>query len=278
MANEEHLARLREALEKKDISIWNKWREENLNVEVDLRQANLMGAILINSNLQGAILVNSNLQGANLFAANLQKALLDNANLQGAKLQGAKLQRARIKKADLRNADLAEANLEGTDLGAANLENANVRGVQFNRWTKYRGIRASTCYGSPIFKRFAQDQEFIEEFRESRWRFPIYFLWLIFADCGRSFLLWVFWCISVVLGFACRYWNMGPACFKHTDLPWQPISAIYYSVIAFTTLGFGDVAPKTISAMKWVISEEIMGYIMLGGLISIFVNKLARRS
>jgi hypothetical protein len=53
---------------------------------------------------------------------------------------------------------------------------------------------------------------------------------------------------------------------------------IYYSVVTFTTLGFGDIVPKTNLAALLVMAEVILGYVMLGGLISIFATKLARRS
>jgi len=50
------------------------------------------------------------------------------------------------------------------------------------------------------------------------------------------------------------------------------------SAVTFTTLGFGDIVPKTEAAAIWVMLEMAIGYVMLGGLISIFSNKLARRS
>ena len=53
---------------------------------------------------------------------------------------------------------------------------------------------------------------------------------------------------------------------------------IYYSVVTFTTLGFGDIVPQTQEAAWWVMAEVIIGYIRLGGLISILATKLARRS
>lgn len=53
---------------------------------------------------------------------------------------------------------------------------------------------------------------------------------------------------------------------------------VYYSLVTFTTLGFGDIVPKTGWGMFWVTVEVVLGYIMLGGLISIFATKLARRS
>ncbi len=47
---------------------------------------------------------------------------------------------------------------------------------------------------------------------------------------------------------------------------------------AFTTLGFGDVKPQTELAAIIVMFEVIIGYVMLGGLVSILATKLARRA
>jgi len=48
----------------------------------------------------------------------------------------------------------------------------------------------------------------------------------------------------------------------------------------FTTLGFGDITPNIHSwrAQVIVTFEVVVGYVMLGGLISIFANILARRN
>ena len=51
-----------------------------------------------------------------------------------------------------------------------------------------------------------------------------------------------------------------------------------YSVVTFTTLGFGDIGAVTNWARLAVGVEVVLGYVMLGGLISIFANKLALRS
>jgi len=52
----------------------------------------------------------------------------------------------------------------------------------------------------------------------------------------------------------------------------------YFSVVTFTTLGFGDVKPSDWIGQLLITIEVISGYVMLGGLISIFANSLARRS
>ena len=56
------------------------------------------------------------------------------------------------------------------------------------------------------------------------------------------------------------------------------LSPVYFSVVTFTTLGFGNALPTTVSAQIVVIAEVIAGYVMLGGLLSLISNKLARRA
>jgi len=52
----------------------------------------------------------------------------------------------------------------------------------------------------------------------------------------------------------------------------------YFSIVTFTTLGFGDVTPLNLAAEICLVLEVVLGYVMLGGLISIFASKFARRS
>lgn len=68
MANEEHLAIL-----KQDIEVWNKWREENPKVEVDLSKANLTGAILIEQIEDAQETITSQIMGVNYKLASGQR-------------------------------------------------------------------------------------------------------------------------------------------------------------------------------------------------------------
>jgi len=200
-------------------------------------------------------------------------------DLQEADLVEAQLQGARLWRAKLKDADLGAAKLQGAELLEANFEGADVRSIEFNRRGRYRGIRVATCYGSPRFRRFAQDQDFLEELRSDRMGRMIYWLWWIFADCGRTIWRWLGWCIAMTVIYGCIFYSMGGGAFEFkSKLPWGFGSMMYYSVVTFTTLGFGDIIPNTPKAARLVTVEVITGYIMLGGLISIFATKLARRS
>lgn len=106
---------------------------------LDLRGADMTGALLAGANLTGANLYQANLTGANLLNANLTGAHLGNANmtdtymgranLSDAHMMGALLSRTDLYRADLSNADLRGAYLAGSHLSSANLAGAELTGL-----------------------------------------------------------------------------------------------------------------------------------------------------
>jgi len=84
LGNEEHLARLMEAIKKKDIKIWNRWRNANPDIKPDFRKVDLNRTDLRGADLGWAILKKANLQGVNLTGAVLSKAKLRKADIRGA--------------------------------------------------------------------------------------------------------------------------------------------------------------------------------------------------
>jgi hypothetical protein len=127
MANEEHLARL-----KQGVDAWNQWRNKSGGTVPDLSRANLYGADLFDVDFHGVDLHGANLDAANLSRANLHGADLHDADLRVATLHGAILDRANLygtdfHGADLRGASLREATLHGADLHGADLRRASLR-------------------------------------------------------------------------------------------------------------------------------------------------------
>ena len=229
--------------------------------------------------LAGANLSGRHLEGANLTRANLEGSNLSEAHLDGANLFQTNLQKAKLYRGSLREASLAETALEGADLMAADFSDAGLHDVSYDRRGRYRGIRIATAHGDQRFIRFAQDQAYIEEFRSKCWREPVFWVWLILSDCGRSMILWAAWSAVLAASFGLVFFHaLGQRAFAVAHLDWSVATCIYYSVVTFTTLGFGDIVPKTSEAAWWVTAEVILGYIMLGGLLSILANKLARRA
>jgi hypothetical protein len=274
---------------------------ENANLSF----ANLKKANLAFCRLKNTILSFATLDGANLSAAYLEETYLEDASLEGAVMAGANFKKTIMTNSNLKNTYLVDANFEGTNLIAVNFANANLSSVTFdqkilgksvkkagfrlsNIWRqrydllldttiRCKGVNATTCYGSQRFKLFLQDQDFLEEYLETAWGKKIFFIWWLFADCGRSLSRWALWSLIFAMIFTIIFLALGPRAFNTQHLDFNLLTLFYYSVVTFTTLGFGDIIPKTSTAAMWVTLEVIFGYIMLGGLITIFASKLSRR-
>lgn len=125
MANEEHVALLRQGVE-----TWNTWRRTySGKFPPDLAGADLHGMDLDGADLREVYLIDTDLHGGILSGANLRYADLSGANLHGADLNGADLHEASLFGANLSEADLSAASLHGTVLGHATLSHANLRGA-----------------------------------------------------------------------------------------------------------------------------------------------------
>jgi uncharacterized protein YjbI with pentapeptide repeats len=138
MANEEHLAQLRQGVE-----AWNSWRLEHPDTRPDLVGVQLVSANLFKANLQGANMNEADLSGADLRYANLENALLYSANLSHANLHKAMLNNARLHMADLRMVDLREAHLNSAYLPeatvrASSLFQAQLRGANLRETDLHR--------------------------------------------------------------------------------------------------------------------------------------------
>jgi hypothetical protein len=117
MADENQLKLILQSVE-----VWNKWRNQNPTIRIDLRGADLSRANLNDANLRGA-----NLSGADLNKADLSRAKLNEANLSNAELFRANFYKANLTKAIFTDANLTGANFYKTNLIAADLTGANLK-------------------------------------------------------------------------------------------------------------------------------------------------------
>jgi uncharacterized protein YjbI with pentapeptide repeats len=124
MANEEHLAILKQGVE-----AWNQWRKENFDIKPNLIRADLIRANLRRADLRRADLNGACLRGAYLIRVGLSRADLSKADLSKADLSGATLDVATLSGADLRAADPSGALLSGAHLSGADLSGARLIGT-----------------------------------------------------------------------------------------------------------------------------------------------------
>ncbi len=165
--------------------------------------------------------------------------------------------------------------------------------VRRNRWavTDFSNVNTTTIIdgsSNPWLKRYIDDEQWIASWKKrGKLQRFLFIVWEGMCHCGRSIGLWAFWSLLFAVAFGFVYYFMGGSICFNQDLLTRFFSGeskpsffgcIYYSVVTFTTLGFGDIIPTNDLARFVVMLEVILGYVMLGGLISIFANKLARRS
>lgn len=284
---------------------------------VDLGGADLSGARLVGANLRGAHLEDSNLEGAqllgadltdadlagakaskanfgqatlinaNLFNIDLSDGALSHADITGADVRVANLKGVRFLKTDMTGADLSRADMRGADLTDAVVESTvfhdtDFRGAIFRGLEKYdvadwigATIEGVDFAGAYMARREIMDQNYLHEFRtRSRRHAIIYRIWWLTSDCGRSLARWGAWTVVLAIAFAAAYANVDV---DFGDYQTQ-LSPLYYSVVTLTTLGYGDVLPASQTAQALVIAQVVIGYVMLGGLLSIFATRMGRRA
>ncbi|MDP6040847.1 MAG: pentapeptide repeat-containing protein [Candidatus Latescibacteria bacterium] len=289
----------------KDAVLLETFLEEANLFRAVLEGADLQRTKLAGANLSRARLWNANLQGSNLEGANLEGAHLWHTNLSYAFLGGVNFCGAYLREANLSFSSLSSANLQGADLMLANLNSIEIgQNVKWNakhkRWASIRAklkkkklapehqitrfggndIRNANWAAAALLKQFVEDEIFIIEYKakEGFYNKLISFFWKWSSDYGRNLERWMLLALCVAIFFGLLLYTIRDqlAIADHNEAP-KLATAIYTSIVIFTTLGFGDVSPKTLLAECVVVIEVIIGYIMLGGLISIFSNRFARR-
>ena len=261
----------------------------------DLSHANLKSAGGYKACLKNAALTEANMEGADFSECDFTGADLRGANLRGANLRGAKLGDARLDHANLSNSTLIEADITGSSLSFANVEDANLTTMQYGGHKKMRGLYygvrgLDSSYGNALFVRDAKDQDYLDTMEIMIDRLPdgklkhlearLFRLWGL-IDYGRSLAKVTFYAFLIASLYALLYtldMSLGWGLMDYSNSAQSWFTPFYYSIVTYTTLGFGDVTANNWIGEIVIISEVIVGYFTLGLILSILANNIARRS
>ncbi|MBT4044247.1 MAG: hypothetical protein HOK21_03255 [Rhodospirillaceae bacterium] len=250
-------------------------------------------------------------EGYDLSKADLYRADLRGAHLFQANLTDASLMKAHLEEANLNHSILRGANLLGVVLGNAKTEHADwgqkIRQHHEADAARAAGERAaeiSSCTeAEEIYRNLRKQSEstghfetagafFVLEMTMRRYQMRALSLSRLFSKtvdlfCGygeRPFRV-VLVSISVILSCALLYFAFGitdhagivifdPA----TGLAENSMSflnVLYFSVVTFTTLGYGDMSPIGITRLI-AASEAFLGAFVLALFVVVFVKKMTR--
>jgi len=112
----------------------------------------------------------------------------------------------------------------------------------------------------------------------------LYQIWETTCNYGESYWRFIGWMSFIILGFTIIYLpsniNYGNLAITFKEYPFYEgnsfLTALYFSVVTFATLGFGDITPVSNAGKLWVIFEVMCGYVMLGILITLVARKMTR--
>ncbi|WP_105167624.1 pentapeptide repeat-containing protein [Pseudoalteromonas sp. T1lg23B] len=274
-----------------------------VRIKVMLRLiANLKGAKLVECDFSDCMI-----QNANFGKAEMHCCTFENSNIYFSSFQSTVLKKSifnkcvfwavNIRNTDLSNSQFISANFKESTIAQSNISycnfhNAIISGLELvmlpflsrlkngkQLSTQCIGCNIGTSIGGELIKHKVQEQAHIEEFAEDRPN--TYLLWLLTSDCGKSGYLLGGWATLLILLFSVLFWYLSP---DHLNYPehLQTMKEswfvhLYYSVATFTTLGYGDISPKTLLAMVLASIEVIIGFIFLGLLITLFSNKITAK-
>lgn len=242
----------------------------------DFYRTNLQKAHMFNINLSNASLMKTDLRDANLNCSNLRKA-----NLLGVKWSGSKIENLKIGE-QLIQESLGKKALQRKDKEFADdyFEQAEEIYRDLRKHAEREGIFSLS--GDLIQKELTMRRKQLPEY--SIKRFTSKFIDL-FCGYGEAPLRIIGISMLIILICAILYTYTGLS-YQNAILSYNSqlstsenfsffLSCLYYSVVTFTTLGYGDFTPVGISRAIAAL-EAFTGSFTLALFVVVFVKKMTR--
>jgi hypothetical protein len=252
-------------------------------MELDLSYANLERAQMRNGHAYGINLTGARLQKADLEDATLREAILADAELLGTNLEGASLDRVDFGKGSvLRNHKLAEALSRDGDGMGAKTKFQEAEEIYRNIRQRYEGAGKTDVAGRFFYLEMVSKRRQMPYFSVGRF-------WSKLVDLicgyGEEPVRVIGVSLMVILGCALLFCISGIGhadneyAFHLTNSLWENVEilaiSIYYSIVTFTTLGYGDMVAfswgKGIAAL-----EAFVGVFLNSMFLLTFAKKMVR--
>ncbi|MCE0557659.1 MULTISPECIES: ion channel [unclassified Motilimonas] len=242
----------------------------------DFYRANLRGAHLFNASICKGSLMKADLTGANIHCVHLEEC-----NLLGVKLIKAKIDNVKIGKKLLQE-QRAEQALKENDLNSAwdNYEQAEEIYRDLRKASEQQGL--FTLAGP-----FLQQELKMRRYQMPKWSFARLFSKTVdlFCGYGEDPLRVVLFSILLIIVSAIFYFIFGISFageivsfnVNHSIMEnfISLLECLYYSVVTFTTLGYGDFTPIGLSRGMAAI-EAFTGSFTIALFVVVFVKKMTR--
>ena len=260
------------------------------------------GSDLAGSDLSGADLTAANLSQVNFTGACLSKANLASTDLEGAHFLKCDLSGTRLWSAMISNTNLVESNLEKADFLKANISNTkfwhiNLDNAKFLTRHNFIGNKPIDEDGplsaSEAYRNLKQyfiangryDDSSWASFKERQLERKYFFkirkvsylpslLMALLCGYGEKPYRVILSSLVIILFYSALYSILAvlkPIASIEVFRVWD---YLYFSIVTFTTVGFGDLTPRMVPLFQMITgSEALIGVFMMG----LFVFTLARK-
>ncbi len=283
-------------------------RDKEVEDGIDLRGANLSGfdfrvpvkeddegfsediAIISNVHLEGAILHHCNFEGgkihdcffedAELIHSEFQNATMNNCTFQQADCAGMNLRGSKLINCNFADAEIKDVTLDSTIVDQkttfGNALKSEKEGNFHFASIEYKQIKE--MYKNSSLHEISDDYHYLEMIAKrkiSSRKSPKRWLGYIFGDLlskyGTSFVRVLTWSALVMLICAFLYTTHDSLLFQNTEVTASFWDSLYFSIITFTTLGYGDF--HAVGIMRFVAAfESFLG----AALMALFTVIVAR--
>jgi len=268
---------------------------------IQLKLADMKNAKLVNADLSNADLTRADFSGASLYGVNLEGANLFKTNLEGANLKSANLKHCNILGADFTNTKLnnidwglnnkvineieAEEALAAGDMNTAKEKYAEAEDI-------YRALKMSLqaqTLGEDVGKVFIR--EMIVKRKQMPTLSPIRVMSKIAhisTGYGEKIGNIFYSIIAIIITCALLYGINGVdyqdrnLSFFATDIQeygyWRTFGNLFYfSVVVFSTVGFGEITPLGLLNKSVMIAEGLIGGIIMSIIMIAIYKQLMDR-
>ena len=254
---------------------------------VNLTYVNLTDVNFKRANLRGAHFFGADVSGANLFKANLDGANFKESNLVDAELLGARFGDASMENANFGNNFIVKNEIEGNIASRANdFEKANDKyfeayEIYLNIKNNFRNRGLTEYAGKFFYREMIMQRRLLPSFSGEK-------LWSSFMDFATGYgekphrivrlSLMIVFGFTVIFGLTGLAYSTGgttgvlSSSLSVLDNLAILYDTLYFSIITFTTVGYGDLAPVGIGKIFAAI-EAICGYFVL----TLFVFTIFKR-
>lgn len=245
----------------KDCEFYNCYTEEKVSFEgADMTGCTLHNVVMDNTDFTKAILVNSKIINADLSKSSLHAVKFNGSHINGLKVGGCNMNMASFENTEIANLDYSPVRHQPYMKGI----NIFVKGNLHNNTIFISGNQHTDFYDYCLYER--RKDKFFNSVNKTSLPirpFAVLFLLLfgLFTDFGQSFRRWTVCTVGIIVFYALvPILKCGAALYD----------AFLASLLAF--FGFGEIP---FGYDFFYVGESVIGYFMLGALISLLTNKLS---